>query len=310
MTNCLIFGSMINRLLIGCCILIGWTASAQDEFEGFEDEPAYAHPFNATRVINGHSTETIDKNTLEFRVEHRFGDVAGTAGGVQTWFGFDNSSDIRLAFEYGITDNIMIGIGRSKGTGEPYRSLLDGFAKYRVLRQQKGKMPVSMSVVGSTFFTYMTATSDLTQVASFPNWQHRFSYSAQVNVARQFGSWLSLQLSPTIVHRNYVDYQDKNTIFALGGAARIAASKKVGIILEYFYAFRGEPARFFDVNNTNTYRNSLGIAVEFKTFGHDFTINLTNAKGFGDVQYIPYTFSDWLKGQFRIGFTIGRKFSF
>jgi len=35
---------------------------------------------------------------------------------------------------------------------------------------------------------------------------------------------------------------------------------------------------------------------------------LTNSKGFTETQFIPYTFEDWAKGQFRLGFCIGRKF--
>jgi hypothetical protein len=61
-----------------------------------------------------------------------------------------------------------------------------------------------------------------------------------------------------------------------------------------------------DVRGTNT--NSLGIAFEWITFGHNFTINLTNSKGFGETQFIPYTYEKWSKGQFRLGFCIGRKF--
>jgi hypothetical protein len=36
--------------------------------------------FESTRIINGHSTETLRKGVLEFRVEHRFGDIAGADG--------------------------------------------------------------------------------------------------------------------------------------------------------------------------------------------------------------------------------------
>jgi len=50
------------------------------------------------------------------------------------------------------------------------------------------------------------------------------------------------------------------------------------------------------------------VALEIITFGHNFTINLTNSKGIGDVQFITGTYEDWLKGQFRLGFCIGRKF--
>lgn len=268
------------------------------------DESEYVeNVFSATRVINGHSTEMLGKNVMEYRIEHRFGDIAGPNGGVQQMFGFDNSADIRMAIEYGITDNINIGLGRSKGNGMPYRSLIDGYAKYRILRQKKHGMPISLVVLGTTSFTYMKASSDISQVSAFPNWQHRFAYSGQLNISKKFGSWFSLNLSPTIVHRNYVAATDQNTLFSLGGAMRFSFAKTMGIVIEYFHVF-GDP------NLRTTNYNSLGIAYEFETFGHNFTINLTNSTGFGETQFITNTYSDWLKGQFRLGFTIGRKFAF
>jgi len=308
---------MVRKYVRVCAIcLLAISAYAQeDEFdELFEDDPGYVESvFSSTRVINGHSTETLDKNELEFRIEHRFGDMLpgwDASNLAQSWLGFDQAADIRFGFEYGITDNIMVGIGRSKGSGAPYSSLLDGLVKYRILRQKEEGMPVSLTALGTVAFSYMKAVDDLSQVASFPDWQHRFGYCAQVNVSRKFGSWLSLSLSPTLVHRNYVAADDINTMFALGGAARVAVTKKMGVIVEYFHAFRDQPFNFFDRNNPNTYQNSLGIAFEFETFGHNFTINLTNSRGFGELQYIPYTFSDWMNGEFRLGFSIGRKFSF
>jgi hypothetical protein len=257
--------------------------------------------FASTRIINGHSVESLRKGVLEFRVEHRFGDIGGSDGGVQALYGFDNSSDIRIAFEYGATDKLMIGLGRSKGTNAPYKSLIDGFAKYRILHQQKIGCPISLSAMGLMTYTYMKASSDISQVSNFPLWQHRLAYTAQLIVARKFGNRLSLALMPTMVHRNYVASNDVNTLFALGGALRFSINSKMGILLEYYQTIQDE-----DVRGTNT--NSLGIAFEWITFGHNFTINLTNSKGFTETQFIPYTFEDWAKGQFRLGFCIGRKF--
>lgn len=266
-----------------------------------EDTNRIEHTFHSTRVINGHSVETLRKGVLEFRVEHRFGDIAGDDGGSQTMFGFDNSSDIRLAFEYGITDQLMVGFGRSKGTGAPYRSLLDGFVKYRIFYQEKVGFPFSLTANASSSYTYMKASTDLSQVNSFPKWQHRFAYSAQLNFSRKFGERLSLALIPTLVHRNYVAQEDVNTLFALGGALRFSITSTTAILLEYYHCFEND-----DFRQENT--NSLGVAFEWITFGHNFTINLTNSKGFGETQFIPYTFEDWAKGQFRLGFCIGRKF--
>ena len=274
-----------------------------DSYTGEENdsEGVIEGTFNSTRVINSHSTETLEKNELEFRIEHRFGDFAGTGGGAQTMFGFDQVADIRLAFEYGITDEFMIGLGRSKGTGAPYRSLIDGFAKYKVFSQNTTNMPVSMSLLASTSFTYMKKSEDVSQVAHFPEWQHRLAYSLQMNLARKFGERLSLLVSPTMVHRNYVAADDVNTLFAIGGAVRFAVKPTFSIIAEYFHAVSKSE---FRPDNTN----SLGVAVEFETFGHVFTINLTNSKGFGETQFIPYTYEKWGEGQFRLGFTIGRSY--
>jgi hypothetical protein len=151
---------MINKLLFigaACCFThfsIAQEDSLQvEESESSVDTNLVEQTFQSTRIVSGHSVECLRKGVLEFRVEHRFGDLAGSGGGVQTWFGLDNSSDIRLAFEYGITDHLMVGVGRSKGAGAPYRSLLDGFAKYRILQQRKKGMPVSLAVSGSMFYT-------------------------------------------------------------------------------------------------------------------------------------------------------------
>jgi hypothetical protein len=271
------------------------------EEEYAEEEPK---TFASTRIVSGHSVETLEKGIMDFRIEHRFGDIAGSNGGFQNMFGFDMLSDMRIALEYGITDNIMIGFGRCKGTGAPYRSLLDGFAKYRFLTQKKNEMPISMALIAGSSFTYMKASTDLSQVNSFPKVAHRFAYFTQLNVARHFGEKASLALMPTYVHRNYVAADDVNDLIALGGAFRVKLTSRFAIVGEYYQTFANK-----DFRQTG-YKNSLGIALEWFTFGHSFTINLTNAAGLGETQFIPYTFESWGSGQFRFGFSVSRKFSY
>ncbi|MBL4862041.1 MAG: hypothetical protein JKY09_03365 [Crocinitomicaceae bacterium] len=267
------------------------------EYEYEESEET----FNSTRIINGHTVETLYKGYLEFRIEHRFGDIAGSNGGSQTLYGFDNVADMRFGFEYGVTDKFMIGIGRSKGTNAPYRALFDGFMKYRLLTQKKGKMPLSMAVLGTSSYTYMNSISDENALTYFPKLSHRLAYASQLNIARKFGKRLSLAVMPTVVHRNYVNYDDINTLFSLGGGARFALSTTFALVVEYYHNFHGDQVRTLNTN-------SLGVAIEWITFGHSFTINLTNSKGFGETQFIPYTYEFWQKGQFRLGFCISRTF--
>lgn len=290
--TCLIFLNLIN-------------AYSQDsivENDSYEEEPK---TFSSTRIINGHSVETIAKGLMDMRIEHRFGDMAGANGGYQNMFGFDNLSDMRIAIEYGISDKLMTGFGRSKGTNAPYHSLLDGFVKYRALSQKKGQVPVSLAIVGGAFFTYMKASEDESQVSHFPKAVHRMSYFTQINVARHFGDRFSVALMPTYVHRNYVAAYDMNDIFSLGGAVRLKLSSRFALLGEYYYVFHKGIYR-----PNSIYKNSLGIALEWFTFGHNFTINITNSGGLGEAQFIPYTTESWSKGQFRFGFCVGRKFAF
>ena len=123
------------KLFLSYILVFNFTLS----FSQISNEEEYEEPktFSATRIINGHSNKTLSKGTYEMRIEHRFGDFSGTNGGYQNMFGFDYLSDMRIAIEYGVNDKFMLGFGRSKGTGAPYRSLLDGFLKYKVLEQKK-----------------------------------------------------------------------------------------------------------------------------------------------------------------------------
>jgi hypothetical protein len=273
---------------------------SNDVNEEIVEEPI---TFSSTRIINGHSIASLPKGTYEMRIEHRFGDFSGTNGGYQNMFGFDYLSDMRIAIEYGVNDKFMLGLGRSKGTGAPYRSLLDGFLKYKVLEQKEGSMPLSLTVISGSSFTYMKNSILQSDVSFFPKASHRLAYFTQLNLAKHFGERFSLALIPTLLHRNYVTQNDQNTLFALGSAFRLKISSRFAILAEYYHVFHNEQFR-----PSSFYKNSLGIALEWFTFGHNFTVNFTNSGGLGETQFIPYTTENWLKGQFRFGFCVARKF--
>jgi hypothetical protein len=257
--------------------------------------------FNTTRIINGHSNEVLGKGELEFRVEHKFGDLAGVNGGVSTFFGLDNAADIRVAFEYGLSDKIMVGLGRSKGYG-PCRGLLDGFLKVKLLSQTAdNSMPVSLSALTSSTLVYTRAANDPSLIASYPEFAHRLAYASQVIVSRKFGELGSIAFMPTYTHRNFVAFNDQNGMFSLGIGGRIGFLKKFGLVTEYYHNFNQRDLR-------QDFNNSLAVALEWVTFGHVFSIYVANAGGFGEQQFIPYTTGRWSQGQYRIGFAITRTF--
>jgi hypothetical protein len=132
---------------------------------------------------------------------HRFDDIAAPGAGIHTFFGLDNATDIRFSFDYGITDRLQAGVGRSKGI-DPYNQLYDANIKYRLLRQTTdNKMPLSLTLYGLAGITGRPASTDSTSDASFQNTSQRMSYVVQTIVARKFSQSFSLELVPTWTHR-------------------------------------------------------------------------------------------------------------
>ncbi len=103
--------------------------------------------FESSRLILSQTTETVKKNNLNFLVMHRFGDFGGDDGGGQYFFGLDNIADVYIGFEYGLTNNLNIDIGRS--TIPEYGGMADLELKYAILHQTNdGSSPIAITVIG------------------------------------------------------------------------------------------------------------------------------------------------------------------
>lgn len=255
--------------------------------------------FAGTRVINNHSNECLPKNSLEFIVAHKFGDFAGDNGGIQNFFGFDNLADVRIAFEYGILDNLDIGLGRDKGTGARTQ-VLDGYAKYSILQQKTSKMPLSLVYVSSIALPYAKSTTDSSSVTSYPEFTNRFIFTNQLLIARKFHERFTLQVNFGLNHRNFVPYNDQNSLFFAGTSARFRFTKTLGILVEYNHAF--------DTNPALLRQDALSFAFEIVTGGHVFALHFSNSRALNENLFIPGTTSNWLKGQWRFGFSLNRRF--
>jgi hypothetical protein len=247
--------------------------------------------FKTTRIANGHSIENVGKGILDFRINHRFGQIND---GFKEFFGLDNATT-RIGFDYGITDWLMIGIGRST-----YMKDVDGFAKVKLLRQKEnGGMPVSVSYMGAL------SVQDVKLVeppagADYP-FSNRVAYVNQLLIARKFANWLSLQLMPTHVHYNFVAFNDEpNDVFAMGVGGRLKLSNRISLTGEY-YMIMGDKMR--------DTRNSLTLGFDIETGGHVFQLMFTNSTGITERSVIGQTTGRWDKGNIHFGFNISRVFT-
>jgi len=266
--------------------------------------------FKTTKVISAQSTETVKKYCMDFRVTHRFGSIGSeSGGGFHDLYGWDNISDTRISFDFGITDKITIGVGRSK-----IDENIDGMFKWRFLEQTTDDhMPVSVAWYEDAVITPMLQSSLYAgTIDSVYKFADRMSYVSQLIIARKFNRSFSFELLPTWQHRNFVkalvntdnNAQDQNDVLALGAGFRIKVSKRLAIIADYFHAFSA-----YRTNNPATpYYDPLAVGIEIETGGHVFHLNFTNASGIIENSFLSNTTDSWLKGGFKFGFNISRVF--
>lgn len=305
---------MLHIRMLSVLLLAAPAVMAQDSLgELFRKDSVRRDPviatFKSTRIINGQSNETLAKGDLDFRVAHRFGDMGGSGGGSSTFFGLDNSTDIRIAFEYGITDRLTAGISRAKGSGN-FTQMYEVLGKYKLLRQtMDNRVPVGVTVFANAVASGMKSSVEKSDVNYFDSFSSRMSYTAQAIISRKFGELISLAVLPTFVHRNRVGYKDMNNMFAMGVGGRLRFSKRVALVVDYFVPFRDEESKDYYASRGTEFYNSLGVGVEIETGGHVFHLNFTNSTAILENQFIPETVTTWTQGQFRWGFNISRRFS-
>lgn len=261
----------------------------QNKKEAKEKTDYAAYTFKTTRLTNGHTIENVGKGILDFRINHRFGRVNQ---GAYNLFGLDNAS-MRMALDYGITDKLMVGIGRST-----FEKQFDGFVKYKLLRQSSGKkhMPISLSYVATGILkTLKDPDPTITK-----NFTDRLYFAHQLLIARKFNDYTSIQLMPTLVHYNIVPTaNDPNDLFSLGIGARQRISKRVNLTGEYYYQF----------NQLSGYYNSFSVGFDIETGGHVFQLHFTNSTGMTERTFITETTGQWGKGDIHFGFNISRVFT-
>jgi Membrane bound beta barrel domain (DUF5777) len=247
--------------------------------------------FKATRIINGHSIENVGKGSLDFTISHRFGELNE---GLQNLYGLDNATT-RFGFDYGITDWLMVGVGRSS-----FEKEYDGFLKMKLLRQTvNGRMPVSVSLM-----TAMSATT--MSVVNIPGYTYylsnRLFYADQVLIARKFNKFLSLQLMPTYLHYNLVSEAGQpNDVLAMGVGGRVKLSKRIALTAEYYY--------LIPEHRLSGYYNSASVGIDIETGGHVFQLFLTNSSAISERTFIGETDGNIGDGGIHLGFNLSRIFT-
>lgn len=246
--------------------------------------------FKSTRLISGHTVQTPGQGTMVFLISHRFGTLNS---GAYNFFGLDQAT-LRLGFEYGLTDRLTAGVGRSS-----LEKTFDGFLKYKALRQSTGlrAMPVSVTLFASSAVNTLKYSD--TYEHTLPR---RIAYTYQALIARKFNANSSLQFMPTLVHTNLVaTAQDHNDVYALGVGGRQKLTKRTSLNAEYYY--------LVPTTKPSGVRNALALGVDLETGGHVFQLHVTNSQGMIEKFFVSDTRGNFFKGDLYFGFNVNRNFT-
>jgi len=282
------------KIALPFLLLITHISLAQEdllkELEQSESKPeAVTATFKGSRLVNGQTIETRHKGELEFIFAHRFGRVND---GAYELFGLDQAF-VRIGLEYGVTDKLSAGFGRNS-----VDKTMDGYLRYKLICQKQNGTPITITAFTSAAVRISPKKEDATYDITL---EDRMSYTSQLLIARKFTSALSLQLMPTLVHRNTVDQsKEKNDQFALGLGGRLKVSRSVSLNTEYYYRF--------DVPAANQYYNALGFGIDIETGGHVFQLVLTNTRGLTERAYLTETSGNFFDGDIHLGFNVTRSF--
>ncbi|MFT6844366.1 MAG: hypothetical protein ACJAUV_000542 [Flavobacteriales bacterium] len=257
---------------------------------GFAQEAQVGKAFYDTRVVNGQSVEMSNEGVMKFIIGHRFGTLNS---GPYQLFGLDNST-IRLGFDYGIKKWLNVGIGRSS-----FEKTYDGFVKLRLLKQGQKSTHKPLTLVYYSNIAYRTLKPRPNDVPVYT--VNNLFYTHQLLAARKLNDRLSVQLMPTLVHRNLIEDQKfKNDVLAMGAAFRYVVTKKFTISSEYYYVLPNQ------INPVFT--NSLALGFNIETKGHVFQLQVGNSRGMTEKFFVTETLGEVSKGDLFFGFNITRDF--
>jgi len=281
---------LLNVFVFGMLPLHGQDLLSELEASEKSETNIVTQTFKGTRVINGFSVETKGRGELEFIFAHRFGTL--NEGSYSLW-GLDNSF-VRLGLEYGLTDRLGIGLGRTSTD-----KTIDSYLRYKLFRQSTGERSFPFTATATVAVTYNAPDYE----GEIPklNTQDRLAFASQVAIARKINSKLSVQLTPMLVHRNtVVDSIENNDDYALGLAARHKITKSVALSVEYVSRLNAQ--------SNSPYSDAIGFGIDIETGGHVFQLVFTNTRGMFDRWVVAETAGDFFEGDIHFGFNVTRVF--
>lgn len=287
--------------LLFSLLLFSSSASAQDDelFDELEammktEKTEVIAAFKSTRVILAPSIERVQKKQLHFRVSHLFSPISL---GYREFFGLDQLVNMNLSLEYGLNNYVQLGLARSNKVD---KTLMPNI-KVSIIRQSKGEnsFPFYVSYFGNLDWKTNTYSSQ----AQNDYFVGRLDYVNMLLIARKFNRNLSIQLSPSWLHRNLTSNpSEPNDLYSLGFSGRYMVNDHMSINWEYFYTYPTS-------ETVKAINNPLSLGVDIETGGHVFQLYFSNASALHPGKFLMNQNQSFFDGTIQFGFSIMREFN-
>lgn len=265
--------------------------------------------FKGTRIINMHSIEMTGVGNLQFMIIHHFGEIwnkTEEGNNIARLFGLNgNVARTYMSFDY--TPKYWLNLG----VGFAGQSNVEGFAKFKIMRQQTGikNYPVSIALLSNASFNLANKASNPAPNDFFWN---KFSYLHQLLIARKMSENFSLQLMPSVIHNNITGYGYANThdIFSLGIGGRYKIAAKKALTFEYVRQFNNWDNVVDKTGEIVTYSpNLISFGYDWDTGGHIFQFFVSNSSYASNIAQMSVNTKKDGFGQWCLGFNLNRSYS-
>ena len=286
-----------NRLqiLLVMLVLAASETHAQPSWEA--SEPTIQLPvelFSAVQMANLPTTQTLGQGDFFYEISHRFHPTIDD--GYDANFGLDGPVSMRTALSYGLSDRLMVSIGRSNVLDN-----LDVVAKWRFF-EWDGQWPIALALTaGVALNSDMPAIVDRGATdADNLQWIVQLVANTMVLDGR-----LGVGLVPSYVHNSAIFAVERQHTVTLGTYARYELNPMWGVFVEHSPALEGYQGILLP-GETGRSHDSLSFGSSLSTGGHDFFLFVTNNTRLNATQYLVGAPTDAAPDNWHLGFGITR----
>jgi len=210
-----------------------------------------------------------------------------------------------LSLDYSITDFANAGIAL---TGN---SMFEGFAKFKILRQQTGQRNVPVSIGWYSLANVDARKNTVDTIKANKLAWNKFTFVHQLLIARKFSKKFSMQLMPTYIHYNIVPYgmENSNNIFSIAMGAKYQLPPNKAVTIEYSRQLNMYKNVIDKNGNIINYApDLLSLGLEFNTGGHVFQFYIGNTTAATSIDQLTRNTTSIKDGKFAMGFRLNRSF--